>query len=190
MRIFIFFLLIVLNFSCRTNKGIVIAKEDMGIEIGKCFFAHQVINAKSNFENGFILELKPARFKDVKIHYTKQKLENFSIDEDRYHLPVKSKYVDIQIKNERLNEFTKDRDPIGFLFCYTEVPAEYTVFTLDSLSENDFIIKEKQLEVKPILIKTYVEEKPNILKENQWYFGPGNWSILKEAEYGSHGWGR
>ena len=182
-NILILILIFSLN-SCIPNKEIISDHSDYEnrLEPGKCYFSisEDNKNAEGKPESSFILEIEPNTYEEVDVHYTLADL-NFPENVEEVSLITCKHHTKFIFNNKIFKDITSVKNPIGFVYCLVEVPANYKTIYKKDIKPEGVTIKVKRIITHSKITKKRVRKKPKALTSNQLYFESSYWTPLKVA---------
>jgi len=176
-------LLSFLLWSCSLKQQIIIPWDLQKWNPGRCYISNVQPEAEDLKFERFTLEIIKPTFKDeTVVYYLDQMLE-----ENPYfkslQFRTRSHSLKYIILEKEFSGFTKYPFPKSYAICLVEEAGRYKTVKKSDFVNNKLEIKTKVVKDGPMVIKTFVKNKPENLLENQYYFEGYNWSDLKEIVY-------
>ena len=186
----IFYIFVVVEFSSCLSTEMLPSFLNVKSEPGKCYHSFMMNDqsSKINFEEAFVLEIENPIYKNIEVTYSAKELEDVLKGKENFTIKTKQTSTKFLFKNDDFHHYTREENPVGYMICKVEVPAEYRSFQKQDLHQyKDGVTFIKKKLVKSSQVKKkYVSRKPKNLTSLQLYFPKGNWSKLREAISASH----
>ena len=163
-------------------------------ESGKCYssskYEDKTESVNLTYEQSFILEVVPGNSEKELIRFAVKDLKSKGIltsnsfkktSKDEVMICVGKASTKLVKKKSCDCLFDSEGNPTpGYFICVVEIPAQYRTIKLEELNVDSVDIEINTTLVEARIFKTYVDEEPDTLNENQFYFEAGYYSALKE----------
>ncbi len=143
-------------------------------------------------EGPFILEIVPTQFEEIEVTFSNEELLNYKKRFDLYTIPISPSHNNIQISGgsgrsvyEREGKIALSPKVLnGYVAHITNRRSEYVTLSKDELKEiNNKLITKRIIEPTK-LVKWSVVEKPETLKDNEYFFEGGYWTTPRQLILG------
>jgi|GEM_PF-1766014 len=154
---------------------------------GRCYFSaaegvNETIENTHLFKR-FVLEVVPPKIQVIENTYSVKNLKKYRSKDGTYFYKflIFEPHLRYHIRNTDLSMYTRKENPVGYMVCLVDVPANYIIVEESEIETDSIAIEESKIIEHSKLIKRFVFNEPKSHDEDQIYFAGNNWSDLRDA---------
>jgi len=98
-----------------------------------------------------------------------------------YKFLIIEPHLRYKIRKADLAMYTRIENPIGYMVCLVEVPANYKFIEISEIEFDSILIEKSKIIESSKLVKRFVFNKPKNVQNDQIYLEGKNWSDLRDA---------
>jgi len=152
----------------------ILAENSKEIKSGKCY-TFSLVEKDTKAKQAFILEIINPVCDVVVKEYTLGALDSLDKIEDKIQVPL-SKTYDI-VKLKRLLTFNATKGKHDFEVCSLVTPTKIGGYTMQEIYDKKFKVGVKECTGNAVLQIRQVNERPNKMQRNQYFYEGGVWDF-------------
>lgn len=154
------------------------------MEPSKCHYAIRIQDDENYADqNPFILKIENPKYRQQKIKYTEDEIQQFKIGEDIFSIPIRPHHFKFIFSDKVLLDFTYRKYIEKYVYCLVEVPIVFKTISTEELIEINWELTTTVVVKHSKLIRKNVKRKPKKLNKNELYFNKGDWTEERVASY-------
>ncbi|MEE9438858.1 MAG: hypothetical protein V3V14_07660 [Saprospiraceae bacterium] len=163
--------------ACKTHKQFVdFTIVENNFISGKCYLPK--VDSSTSFISPYVIEVLNPTFDTLDWLIDETILVESRINDTTFSIIVFDAYTYFDIMNyEDIVEYPKGRN--DKIICVKEQPSRYKKYSVKELQKSNYIIDKIVIKEQKRLVRYFVNQKPDILKESQLFFQNRNWLIFE-----------